>query len=256
MGFTFNGINFKTEYGLHVIDRNGPFAPERKNTIEDLPYRDGGASFVGRFRPIRITLDCILEGDRDSLDSMKHVLALPDTEKELILDSEPDRYRLAKWLPTGGNLQYAGVGGFMLTLEFACSEAFAYGLTEKEFSGTITTNPDSFAVHSGVGTAHSWPIWKITAGTGGAPSYVELENETTGETIRRGAPLADGHIWRVDSYRKIAHVSTDGGTTWLVAMTNLSKFQFPRLAPRIGNTIKTDGLENGTIEVEWRERYV
>ena len=256
MGITFNGYDFSA-LGLHVVGRSLPFAPAKRSAIQDLPFRDGGVGYIGRFQTGRISLDCILQGTRADLDTVRYRLALPDTERTLIINDIPDRYWKAKWVPTGDEAQYIGTGGFMLTLNFLTPDSLAYKVGDaSEATRTVDATPFNTTITAAGGTAHANPIWKITVVGGTPSSYLELENTTTEETIRRSAATGAGHIWRVDTERRIVHISTDGGTSWARAMTSLSKFQFPRLAPRIANAIVVRGTDDATLNVEWIERYV
>lgn len=151
-GFTFDGVDYKTTYGVYVNDADAFNASERDVEIINIPGRDG--AFIqdkGRFNNTTVTYHCVLaeadEGDFvDAISDLRNDLASRKGYCRLEDEFNPNEYRMAAFI---GGLDMSSMnpatGEFDVTFEVKPQRFLTTGETAVSMtSGDTITNPTLF----------------------------------------------------------------------------------------------------------------
>ena len=250
----------KTPYFMDLISFDKPYlAGSRRSRIgrgaRDGAVSSGGALDSGTFRIRLSTYAASAAALLARLDALQ-VLMNIGGEETLVCSLFPGRF----WnVETDGiwDLEMLGDRGAELTLQFVSPKPAAYSTSETVKEYVITTDPDTFvvpAVDLENASALVYPEYKILA-TSGAPSGIILENTTRQEVLTWDSVLTATWWFKVDAdLMTIEKANADAwpGTNALAGKSGV----YPALTPRIANTIKVTGIETGTMDVTFRERYL
>lgn len=171
--FTFNSVT-STTMGLTVIDVIKPIMPKQKETVSDIPGRNGLLQMSKKFTSNEITVKCLLEGTSYSnlvtkLQALS-VYLYSDEDKVLTFDDEVDRYWNAQHIDTvtiKKTYRYC-----IMDLVFTCNDPFGYAVTETTDSQTITSNPTKYNVTNS-GSYYVFPVFTITFNANQSHIFVE-----------------------------------------------------------------------------------
>ncbi len=106
------------------------------------------------------------------------------------------------------------------------------------------------------GTLYEYPVYILRNTTGGNITSVILANATTGETLNWTGTLADDDYLRIDSDLETIESSSDL-LAWTDELGGLGAGDpFPRLKPRVTNSITVTGLSSGTLDIQHRGRFL
>lgn len=247
---TFDNTDLSA-YGLSVLTSGPSLGIVFEADVIQLP--DLALAAQSTKMPKPIALDVVVQGSSRAvllgyLDSIRKVIVEREA-KALILDTQPDRYWLARFVEMDGYfmspLAYAG------TISFAADDPAAYGIDPEEDTGllAITPDPDTEAIVVG-GTAYVNPVYTLTAGELLTDVTIKLENVTTVEELQWTGTMANGKALVIDV------------ATWLVTYDGAASMatvtgKFPRLQPGVSNNIKvTNFSDSGTLRVVYRNRYL
>ncbi len=159
-GFTFDGVHSRT-FGIYLLRSDFSGMPATVDQYKDIPGRHGAHDFGFRFDTRKIPLECFVLAQSEShlRSKLREIATWLDPskgERQLVLDTEPDRYYLARVAGSFDVEIVAGQG--RITIPFVASKPFAYSFDEKvliigagEETGTAFND----------GTADAFPV--ITA---------------------------------------------------------------------------------------------
>jgi len=239
---SFNGLDLST-VGLIVKSRNMPVEFTSDSALaQNISY-----GIDSKVPPKIISLEVAVLADtvaelKSFMDSVMLVLN-QTTDKQLILDTMPDRYWLARFMTLSG--QYKGIK-FEGTLEFKCNDPFAYAVSGGTDITVINSDPD-FAVIDTAGNAIIRPVYTIISDAVDAAATVILHSDNTDEEIEWRGALAIGTVLVIDCVNWI--VTKDG-----VESMSTVDGEFPTLVQDTTNLILTAGF-TGTLTVTWRNRF-
>jgi predicted phage tail component-like protein len=173
MIFTFNSVT-STTMGLVIVDVQKPLMPTQKESLSDIPGRNGMFQMSKKFTTNKINVRCFLEGSSAS-DLVTKLQALSgymysDGDESLIFDDESDRYYNAQHIDTvlvKRTYRYC-----FIDLVFSCNDPFAYAVTETTDSQTITALATKYNV-TNVGQYYTFPTFTITFNAVQTHIYVE-----------------------------------------------------------------------------------
>ena len=240
---SFNGIDLSV-FGLIVKTRGLPVQFTADSVlVHNISY--GAASKVP---PKSISLEVAVLGStttelKSFMDSIMLVLNQP-TDEQLILDTQTDRYWLARFETLAGN--YRGLK-FEGTLEFTCHDPFAYAVTPSTDTTAITDPVADNAVVDTGGNALIRPVYTLTSDAIRNGTTVILRCDNTDEEIEWTGDLAIGTVLEIDTVNWVVTVDT------VEDMASVDG-QFPTLVQDTTNLLLTAGF-TGTLLVTWRDRY-
>lgn len=251
--FTFNDVDLSA-YGLTVQT----FGPSLDTVFDADTVQLPDLALAGQSYklPKPISLDVTIQADTKAelfscINRIKLIVAKREA-KQLVLDTQLDRYWLARFTGFSGRLisPYAYKGA----ISFVADDPAAYGVDPEEDTGALPINPDPDTKDIAVGgTGYVLPVWTLTA-TGGVvgPATIKLENITTVEELQWTGTVANGKVLLINSVTW--HVTNDG----VAAMSGLvTTSKFPRLKPGLSNSIKVTNFGNtGHLRIVYRNRYL
>jgi len=173
---SFGGINL-SDYAFYCYDFKKPLMPQQKQTTADIPQRPGLIQLSKKFSGYYLDLYGFIQAASHS-DLISKINALAgflysDTDKELILSNENDRYWNCQYL------DYEEVDQFddytILKLSFTCNDPLAYAVTPDTDSQTITVLNSTFNLTNS-GHYYTHPTFTITFNQ--AQTHVYIENQT------------------------------------------------------------------------------
>jgi len=251
--FTFNEVPLST-YGLKVLASS----PSMDVSFGAESVRLPDLSLVTRSEatPKPITLDIAVQASSKALllaalNNIKLIVAEREA-KALILDTQTDRYWLARFVDMSGRFispyAYRGV------LSFVADDPAAYGVDPVVDTGFLAIAPDPDIEEIVVGgTSYVLPVFTLKAtGAGVGPATIKLENTTTVEELQWTGTVAHGNSLVIDSANW--HVTNND----VAAMDGLvATSKFPRLKPGVSNSIKVTNFGAvGHLKVVYRNRYL
>ena len=171
--FTFHSVT-GTTMGLVVADIQKSLMPPQKESISDIPGRNGLYQMSKKFTTNTINVRCFLEGSSQA-DLVTKLQALAgymysDGDEVLTFDDESDRYYNAQHIQTviiQRTYRYC-----FIDLVFNCNDPFAYAVTETTDTQTITALATKYNV-TNVGQYYTFPTFTITFNDTQTHIYIE-----------------------------------------------------------------------------------
>lgn len=208
---SIGGTNLST-YNFYCYDIKKPFMPKQTQTTFDIPARAGKIQVSKKFSDYSLTLKGYIEATSHS-DLISKINALAgflysDTDKELILSNENDRY----W-----NVQYLGYEEIdqkddytLIDINFTCNDPLAYANTPDTDSQSITVNDTTYNV-SNAGHYYAYPTFTITFGE--AMTHIYIENNTiSGNRLDISNTFANADVLVINC--KTGVITLNGTTTY------------------------------------------
>ena len=228
-------------------------------------YGGRGSSRSRSSRTISCTARLVGTSATDVSEKLRALNYLLDTvggEKSIRFDDfQPDVF----WMVfcSEGQVPAARLGQLVyeFELEFVAPDPRSYSRTEKSLSFTLDSSPKTISVEASgtaVGAnAETDPVWVLTNGTGGPVGSVTLNNTTIGESITVALELADTDKLKIDRPRWIVERQVGGAGAWGSAQSAVNSTGVPpALLPLVENSVTVTGIDDGTLEVTYRERYL
>lgn len=240
---SFNGTDLSA-YGLYVLTRDIPVQQQIDAAqLQDRAYADRSKVIT---KPISLAME-ITGADAATLkanvDAVRRILNI-QTDGQLILDMQSDRYWLARFEKLTGNYMYRVFEG---TLDFICYDPYAYDVEEEDNDHLVDGSPETVLETTG-GTARIEPVYNLTADAPLPATTVGILNvdtgmilEWTGDLVATDVLIIDCQLWLV-KLNGVASMATVGG-------------QFPYLLPGQENELSITGF-HGNLNITYRNRYV
>jgi predicted phage tail component-like protein len=240
---SFNGIDLSV-YGLIVKTRGTPV----EFTADSVLVHNISYAGDSKVPPKNISLEVAVLGStvtelKSFMDSIMLILNQP-TDEQLILDTQTDRYWLARFKTlTGG---YRGLK-FEGALDFTCHDPFAYAVAPSSDATAIANVVADNAVVDTGGNALIRPVYTILSDAIRVGTNVILHSDNTDEEIEWIGNLAVGTVL---VFNTALWVVTKNGVEDMATVDG----QFPTLVQGGINLILTAGF-TGTLTVTWRDRF-
>lgn len=258
-----NGVNLRSSsYGIYRREMEEPILPAPVLDFQSVPYSYGGQAQGGFYGPRSLTIPCFMVGESnaDLYTKLDNLRALLDAETNQTIEIEgiPDRYwsGRADSEITGTRINERVME---FDLSFLCADPRAYAKTQRTTPDfAITADPMALTVETAVvaGTAYTDPVWTIKNSAVATATNIELANTTTTETMHWVGSLGTSCYLRIDSDSWQVTKSTDGGSNFTAANSGIQATSlFPRLKPRVQNSISVTGVSTGTVSLTYRARY-
>ena len=240
---TFNGIDLSI-YGLTVTNQNLDIFKQVPDAVQLTNKAYGfGDTRIPKSADIKITVTGTTRDDvKSKLDSIKSVLNERDS-KHLVLDTQADRYYIARFVSLDGAFVFPMV--FAGTLSFICYDPLAYSVNETSSDFSIDANPKTIIETAG-GTAYIEPVFTLVADAD-LTGTIKVENLETLEELQWTGSLATGEDLEIDVENWIVKKT---GTPDMATVSG----QFPRLLQG-SNQIKITAF-SGSLNITYRNRYV
>lgn len=240
---SFNGIDL-SQFGLIVKARGTPV----EFTADSVLVHNISYAAQSKVPPKNISLEVAVLGStvaelKSFMDSIMLVLNQP-TDEQLILDTQTDRYWLARFKSRSGG--YRGLK-FEGALAFTCHDPFAYAVSpSSDVTAIVNAVADNAAVDTG-GNALIYPVYTLLSDAIRVGATVILHSNNTDEEIEWTGDLAVGTVLEIDT------------VNWVVKKNTVEDMatvdgQFPTLVQDTTNLILTAGF-TGTLTITWRNRY-
>ena len=251
---SFNSIDLSI-YGLSVLSSGHSHSLRYFADLIQLP--DLSLAPQSAKLPRLITLEIIIEATTNALllgylDSIKSIVG-ERLEKALALDTQTDRYWLARFLEMSGNLINAAT--YKGVLIFSADDPMAYDNTETT-RGPVDIDADPKTITepaSGVleGTGYALPVYTLITGAPGLTDVtIKVENVTLAEELQWTGSLTTGQSLEIDVPGWVVNKE---GVANMATVTGL----FPRLKPGESNSIKVTGFgTTGTLTIVYSKRYL
>jgi predicted phage tail component-like protein len=175
---SFNGTDLSTK-DYYIYDVIKPLLPKQKLLTIDIPKKSGLVISSKKFIQYEIVLKGFVEATnytdlKSTLDALADFL-YSDTDQQLIISDEDDRYWLCQYL------DYEIIGErdnyVLVDLLFSCFDPFGYDTTPDSDDQTITVNDDTYVLANG-GHFYALPVITITFNAAQSHIYVENNNIT------------------------------------------------------------------------------
>jgi len=192
--FSFNSVDM-ADYGLRLRRHDEPFAQE----TEGLQLLDRAHGLGSRRPAVTIDLAVVVVAASfaalvSNLDDIKAALNYR-TEKSLAFDSVTDRYWLARFK------SITKTAGTATTWEGAIAfdifDPAAYATAETDHDHTVDEDPET-VTETASGTEQAQPFITLTCDSTLTAATVEIENETSGETIEWTGDLVANDVLTID----------------------------------------------------------
>lgn len=256
-GFTFDGVDpGVTAARLLLVAKRVGLVPSIRNRLVIAASRPGVWDFGSELGARQIELE-LVSGDNANLAgtdaAVRSIAQLFDPTREiagdrgykqLIFDSEGDRYCLAKVTsaPTTEYLPSAG----RITLQLQCADPFAYStalFVPSAAAATLAITPS--------GTYKTPPIIEVTAG-GSYTGAVTVTNSYSGEAITWTGTLVNTDILKFDMAAFRAYLN---GSISMAGVA-LASTWFP-LYPAVAQNLVVTGLSSVTLlKATYRARWI
>ncbi len=173
---SFGGTNLST-YGFYCYDVKKPLMPQQKQVTADIPNIPWLTQLSKKFNGYYLDLYGFIQATSHS-DLISKINALAgflysDTDKELIVSNENDRYWNCQYL------DYEEIDQFddytIIKLSFTCNDPLAYAVTPDTDSQTITALDSTFTLTNS-GHYYAYPTITITFNQD--QSHFYIENQT------------------------------------------------------------------------------
>ena len=269
MHIYFDGVDLSgADYNLTALSASMSLGSPRNVASQNTPHRPGGTAWLLGDEPRQISVQAALwAGDGEEFrvrqDRLLNTLYAADL-KSLRLDwLYPDRYWLVR-LQNATPVSAFRQGLFaQFQLDFLAPDPYAFSLTEFDNTYTIDSDPYEFVLKEDTspatpvgGSAPARPVYTIT-NTGSQITGVTIENENTGDALTWSGTLLQDDMIRIDVDRQLIEKSTSGGATWSTVMYALNTGHvFPVLQALAVNEMSITGIDSGTIQVVYRDRYL
>ena len=225
-----------------------------------VPGRHGVYSFDTEQKALEIEFEAYCDTESMAtlwalLDQLKVILDPLKGEKNLYVFA--DRYWPAKRVGDFDLERFHCSGIIRWTM--LCSDPHAYAVEETDSEHTIAESPAAVYEQTG-GTAYINPVYIITPDV--EISGITLANVTTDEEITWEGTVGGGGGGYYADYSKL-RIDTEhflieawDGDEWVVVMDGYTGGTFPRLRPDYNNHLIITGMESGTLEIVYRDRYL
>lgn len=278
-GMTFNGIDTgAAPYGLILEHRHVALIPKTRDRAVMIPGRPGSHDFGTELGERSILIDgYISQTTNANLEAAVPAIASlfdPTNEagsdrgyKQLIFDTQPDRYYLAKL--TGEPQVDRNATTATLTLQLRCADPFAYALAATVATGAVAVIGGLDVGLIDVGLLDIAPSVSLTVTTGGtyrtdavidvtmAGGYTGpliVVSLTTGQWVSWNGTLAPSDAFTVDGTTQRAYVNG------VLSMSGVvSGSRWPQLLAAQSNLIQVLGPSPTlitSISVTYRNRWI
>lgn len=184
---TLKDASFKSSnlsaYDYFIYDVKKPLQPKQKVTTIDIENNSGLIVSNKKFVSHELTLYGFMETTnyaalKTAIQTLSAFL-YSDTEEELIISDENDRYWLCQYVDyeiIGERDNYT-----LINLTFTCYDPFAYAITadtcqpDNSPAGVVTTNDDTFIVANS-GHTYAYPVITITFNQ--AQTHIYIQNNS------------------------------------------------------------------------------
>lgn len=268
-GFTFAG-HHSGEYNVWLARSNFHLMPPTRDRFASLVGRPGDLDLGFDYDARSISLECVIhaESEQELRQRAREVASWLDPRagaQQLILDSEPDKYYMARCSGTSEVEIVARQGRF--TVPFRASDPFAYAVEAKQIEWDAP-----YGGQTSLQNAGSAPCPLVI--TLKAPSAASTEYAATGLGVTNygaagGAPQTAGVTLSIDGVSvtytgnigpgDTVVIDTGNYTVTLNGQNALQYWQgdFPQLQPGENIVAEFDTLGAGTsVTFEYRERWL
>lgn len=260
----YNDIDLSgSTYGAELIVAPLPGIPQARLDTQDVPY-GGGISQGEYYTPNRFVARMRIRGS-SLLDLRKKLEAIggvfdQSSDKTLIFDAlgyEDRRW----WARRTGvtDAQWINRRVMLATWEFEVADPIAESTMLYETD--VSPDSDSYSFNipaSGTvpGSYKAYPTYIIKA-TGANAANIQIKNVTRDEELVYGLALPNTHWLKIETETMTVLKSTDSGSTWAsVIGSTVSPFKFPLLTEGVQNSMLLTNLDNSTVEVDYRARFI
>lgn len=256
MQLVYNNTDLTDEpYGLDVLRVSRPFLGPIRHTLKDFGIEDGGVALGGARGSVVIGVACALQDDdalEARLDALRSVLDARQ-DKPIVFGKWPDRYYLGK--PSGElSIEEEDEGLALFTLKFLCAKPFAYSTTLADLDFVITASPQDLVIDAedlANATEDVEPVIIVSPASAAASFTLRNLADTTPLSWMRGVQA--GHFVKIDCGQHVSYVSSDGSEYTMDFGPKTGPY--PTLRRRQENTLRITGLADGTVTVQFRERF-